>query len=89
MAFDNDLLERMNVGNKQALFYSCTADAATGSVVTGFESVDAVAMTPKSMASTVGLTRMNEGVAGTSIAGTVSVTGVTSGDTFYLLVYGH
>jgi len=89
MAYDNDILERMNMGNKQAIFYSCTADAAAGTIVTGMKSVDAVAMTPKSMASAPGLTRMNEGVAGTATAGTVAVTGVASGDTFYLMVFGH
>lgn len=89
MAFDNDILERMNMGNKQAIFYSCTADAATGTIVTGLKSVDAVALTGKSMASAPYNTRMNEGVSGTSTAGTVAVTGVASGDTFYLMVFGH
>lgn len=89
MAFSNALLERMNAGNKQVQFYSCVADGATGTIVTGMKSVDAVAITPKSFASTPVHTAINAGVSGTSTAGTIAVTGAASGDEFYMLVYGH
>jgi hypothetical protein len=89
MAFSNAILERMNMGNKQAMFYSCVADAATGTIVTGLKAVDAIAVTPKSLTTGAVKFVMNEGVSGTSTAGTIAVTGAASGDEFYAMVYGH
>lgn len=89
MAFSNALLERMSSGNKKMQFYSCVADGATGTIVTGLKSVDAVAATPMSFASTPVHFNINEGVSGTSTAGTIAVTGAASGDEFYLVVWGH
>lgn len=88
MAFSNSLLERSVFGNKQVQIYSCVADAATGTIVTGLNAVDAIQVTYKSMTSGASKFKMNIGVSGTAIAGTVAVTGVTSGDEFYLTVYG-
>ena len=89
MAFNNALLERMSMGNKQVQFYSCVADGATGTIATGMKAVDAVAITPKSFASTPVHTAINAGVSGTSTAGTVAVTGAASGDEFYMVIWGH
>ena len=88
MAFTATLDERSTFGNKAVHFYTVTADGATGTIVTGLGSVDHVQVTPKSMASSPYAIRANEGVASTSIAGTVGVTGVTSGDDFYMVVFG-
>lgn len=89
MAFSNSLLERMSSGNKQVQFYSCVADAATGTIVTGLKSIDAVAITLKSATTAAIKFVINEGVAGTSTAGTLAVTGAASGDEFYAMIYGH
>ena len=88
MAFDNSLLERTVLGNKQVQFYSCVADAATGVVATGFNAVDMIQVTYKSMTTGAGKFVMNEGAEGTAIAGTIAVTGVVDGDEFYMTVYG-
>jgi hypothetical protein len=89
MAFNNQLLKRMNLGSVNAQVYSCTADAATGTIVTGMQSVDAIAVTIKSL-STAGVKfAMNAGVTGTATAGTIAVTGAVNGDVFYMIVYGH
>jgi hypothetical protein len=88
MAFSNSLLERTVMGNKQVQIYSCVADAATGFITTGFSAVDAIQVTYKSMTSGASKFKMNLGVSGTAIAGTVAVTGVTSGDEFYITVFG-
>ncbi len=89
MAFTNSLLERSTQGNKKVQFYSCSADGATGTIVTGLKSVDMISITPKSLTTAAVKFVINEGVAGTSTAGTVAVTGAASGDEFYALVYGH
>jgi len=89
MAFSNALLERSVQGNKQVQFYSCVADAATGTIVTAFKSVDMISVTPKSLTTGAVKFVMNEGVSGTSTAGTIAVTGAASGDEFYVIVYGH
>ena len=88
MAFSNSLLERTVVGNKQVQIYSCVADAATGTIVTGFQAIDAVSYCPKSMTTGAAKIKWNVGVSGTSTAGTIAVTGVASGDEFYLTVFG-
>lgn len=88
MAFNNSLLERTVFGNKQVQIYSCVADGATGTIVTGFNAVDAIQVTFKSMTSGASKWRMNSLVSGTATAGTIAVTGVTSGDEFYITVYG-
>lgn len=87
MAFNNSLIERSVFGNKAVQFYSCVADGATGTIVTGLNSVTAVQLTPKSLTANV-KTIINAGVTGTATAGTIAVTGATSGDEFYLMVYG-
>lgn len=88
MAFSNSLLERTVFGNKQVQVYSCVADGATGTIVTGMNAVSWIQVTYKSMSSGAGKFKTNLGTSGTAIAGTVAVTGVTSGDEFYLTVYG-
>jgi hypothetical protein len=88
MAFNNSLLERTTFGNKSVQVYSCVADGATGTVVTGLQSVDFIQVTNKSMTTGATKFKTNVGVSGTAIAGTVAVTGAASGDEFYITVYG-
>jgi len=88
MAFNNSLLERTVMGNKQVQVYSCVADAATGFITTGFSAVDYIAVTAKSLTTGAVKFKTNIGVGGTAIAGTVAVTGAVSGDEFYIIVYG-
>lgn len=88
MAFTATILKRDVHGSEAVVHYLVTADGATGSIATGLGTVTAAHIAPKSMASAPFAVRCDEGVASTAIAGTVGVTGVTSGDAFYLTVYG-
>jgi hypothetical protein len=88
MAFSNSLLERSVFGNKNVQFYSCVADAATGTIVTGFNQVTAVQVTPKSMTTAAVKFKINTLESGTAAAGTIAVTAATNGDEFYVMVYG-
>jgi hypothetical protein len=88
MAFNNSLIERSVFGNKAVQFYSCVADAATGTIVTGLNSVTAINVTLKSASTAAVKFVINAGVGGTATAGTIAVTGAVSGDEFYVTVYG-
>ena len=88
MAFTNTLVERSVFGNKSVQFYSCLADGATGTIVTGMNQVTAINVTFKSMTSGATKFKINALESGTAAAGTIAVTGATSGDEFYVTVYG-
>ena len=88
MAFTKSLTARTTFGNLAVQEYKITADAATEAIDTGLNNIVMVHAQPKSMASSPFSISKNEGVAGTSIAGTIGITGVTSGDDFYVTVYG-
>lgn len=88
MAFTNSLIESTVFGNKSVQIYSCTCDGATGTIVTGFGQVTAVQVTPKSLTTAAIKFKINTLESGTAAAGTIAVTGATSGDVFYAMVYG-
>lgn len=75
-------------GNIRVKVYELTADSATLELDTGFGNVLGCATAPKSMASSPFAVARNALSAGTSSAGYVAITGVTSGDDLYLTVYG-
>lgn len=87
MAIDVSIVERTTFGNKAVQVLSCVADAATQTVSTDLGAVNWVSYSPKSMTAEPKLA-INEGPGGTSIGGTIAVTGLTSGDEFWLTVYG-
>ena len=88
MAFTVAKLKESVVGDMRFQILSCTADATTEAIDTGLDYIYGVSAAPQSMASSPWSVRANEGVAGTSTLGTIGVTGVTSGDEFYLTVWG-
>jgi hypothetical protein len=88
MAFNNSILEKTVRGNHQVQVYSCVADGATGTIVTGFNSVVDFSMVSKSLTTGAVKFGRNALVSGTFTGGTIAVTGATSGDEFYLTVYG-
>jgi len=65
-----------------------TAGAATGVVSFGMGYINAVSVTPASAASTVWNAQKNLDTSGTASNGDLSITGCTSGDDFYVVVYG-
>lgn len=92
MAFTVAAIDKTVFGNKSIVILSCTADAASDAFATGFRVVDHVQFSPQSMstgASGGPKIKKNVLTAGTASNGYVAVTGVTSGDVFFLTVYGH
>jgi len=75
-------------GNIRVKSYLMAADSATYELDTGFGDVLSVATAPKSMASSPYAVAINVTTAAVASPGTVAVTGVTSGDDFWLTVYG-
>ena len=88
MAFTVAKLKESVVGDMRFQVLSCTADAATQAIDTGLDYVFGVAFAPQSMASSPHSIRANQGAAGTALVGQIAVTGVASGDEFYLTVWG-
>ena len=75
-------------GDKRVKGYTITADAATAEIDTGLEYVDHIQVGIKSAATFGPYWAKNVLTAATASNGTISVTGCTSGDDFYVTVYG-
>lgn len=75
-------------GNLKQQNWELAADAATLELTTGFGVVEAAFVQAKSFTSTHANVRCNATSAGVASNGMVSITGCTSGDTMYLVVYG-
>ena len=92
MAFSVSSVEKTVLGNKNVVVLSCVADAASDAFATGLSNVDWYGFAPRSMSTGANggaKIRMNVLSAATASPGYIAVTGVTSGDHFYLTVYGH
>jgi hypothetical protein len=88
MAFTVAKIKESVVGDMRFQILSCTADAATQVIDTGLDYIYGASFAPQSMASSPWSIRVNESAAGTSTVGSIGVTGVASGDVFYLTVWG-
>lgn len=88
MAFTVGKIHEDVHGSSRMQVLSCTADAATQAIDTGLDRIYGVAFAPQSMASSPWSIRANELAAGTAAGGQIAVTGVASGDEFYLTVWG-
>ena len=86
----NANLDRRDVhGSSRVHHYSCVADGVDQEIDTGFNVVDGVSYAPKSMTTALVSISKNLLSSGTASVGYVSVTGIASGDEFYLTVWGH
>lgn len=88
MAFSLSITSKKVYGNDQVIHGVLSADGAAGAVATGLGILDMAHVTPKSAATGNANVKINLGATATSIAGTLAVTGVASGDEFYVTVYG-
>ena len=88
MAYTVATIDQSVQGDKRVVVLSCVADAATQAIDTGLSAVDFISYSPKSMTAEPKI-MLNQLAAGTASVGTVSVSGVTSGDEFWLVCYGH
>lgn len=75
-------------GNLIQQNWELSADAGTLELTTGLSVLETAFVQPKSFASTHANVRCNATSAGVASNGMVSITGCTSGDTMYLVVYG-
>jgi hypothetical protein len=76
-------------GNKRAIGMKVVADAATQTVETGLRVIEWYSYAKGSMATQVGLTlAINSNASGVATLGSVGLSGFSSGDEFYLTVYG-
>ena len=73
--------KNVNLGSVNGALCSVTADAASGTVPTGLGSIQSVAIAPQSMNSS--------NIKFSVSAGTVTVSGCTSGDAFFLTIFGN
>lgn len=89
MAYSSSVAFKGVFGNVRVAVLSCTADAAAGNVSGGgvgylfYSGIDAI-----SMNSGAPHVRINVLESGTAAVGSVGLSGMTSGDVFYLLNFG-
>ena len=88
MAFTITSVAKTVFGNKRVVDFRVTADAATQAIDTGLGFVESAIFTPESMTTAAGKMRLNQLAAGTASAGYIAISGVASGDVFYLKVFG-
>lgn len=75
-------------GNKTEVQLKITADAATQAIETGLAKIDHFVVGLASMNSSNIKLAANLNASGVAANGTLAVTGCTSGDLFYVTVYG-
>ena len=75
-------------GNNKAVGMDITADAATQTIETGLSRVEFISTSIGSMSSANFKTAINSNASGVQSFGVVAVTGVASGDRFFITAYG-
>ena len=88
MAFVATLQERSIQGNKHVQVYEVSSTVATGTIATGLKSISWYQIAPISFTASELAVRRNEDASGTAANGTIAVSNMTSGDDFYVIVYG-
>ena len=81
-------IEKSVFGNKRANILTVTADSAEATIDTGLNVVDGFSIGVISMATFAYSMKPNVGSTGTALVGKIGVSGVASGDTFYLVCLG-
>jgi hypothetical protein len=76
------------IGNQAAVHLEITADAATQTIETGLKNIVAMSVGKDSMASNGHTIAVNSGAGGTATRGVLGISGVASGDHFFVTVYG-
>lgn len=88
MAWTTTKKAQYNTGNVVVQLWDLSADSATLELSTGLKNVLSLQVSPKSAAALV-KAKPNILSAGTASYGNVAVTGASSGDDLYLVVYGN
>lgn len=75
-------------GDQRTVFLDVLADAATQNVDTGLGFIRAFSVGGQSMTTAAMKCYPNSGAGGTAIAGTLGISGVASGDRFFIICHG-
>ena len=75
-------------GNKKVALLTVTADGAESNIDTGLSVITGYAIGTASMTSYPYSLKINVNSSGTASLGKIGASGITSGDTFFLIVYG-
>ena len=88
MAWTATIKKKTVFGDTRVHMYELTADSATVELDTGLDYIDHIQPSIKSAATYGAYFAANVLSAATASNGTVAITGATSGDDYYLTVYG-
>jgi len=88
MAYTVAVIDKYNVSNKRCHVLSITADAAEASIDTGLKIVDHFNFAPQSLTAANIQMFKNVGSTSTAANGFIGVSGITSGDVWFMYVYG-
>ncbi len=88
MAYTVTILKENVVGNQRKVDYKITTDAVSGAVATKLAYIDSVNICPISMNSAGIKVKANAITATSAGFGSVNIADSTSGDDFFMTVYG-
>ena len=90
MAFTTTILKKTVFGDERTHHLTVTTDAAEGVVTTGLSYIDGFTLTPGSLSTGTAYPHVftNVGSTATATGGTLGVSGATSGDLYYITVFG-
>ena len=89
MAYTSSFLTKTTFGNQKVMHIRVTADAASGSVITGLKIVEFFHHSAQSCTTTGFRTFLNTSDAMAALNGSVAISGSATGNTSMLTVYGH
>lgn len=88
MAFSKASVIQSVFGNKRAVMMTVTADANSGAVDTGLSVIEGISVAVKSAVTGSQKFKANLNSGGTALPGSLFMSSCTSGDDFYVTVYG-
>jgi len=88
MAYTVSVLRQSVHGDERVHHLKVTADATTYNINTGLDVVYNYALGIASMTAVTSHFYINSGAGGTALMGYIGASGLTSGDEFYMTVYG-
>lgn len=88
MAYTVTVQRKTVLGDERVHHLHVLADAATQNINTGLDVVYSYALGIASMTAVTSHFYINSGAAGTALMGYIGASGLTSGDEFYLTVFG-
>ena len=88
MAYTVTVLNKTVHGNERVIRYNVLADATTQTVATGLGVITGINVVNKSATSGMGKYSINLNATGSAAAGSFAMTGIVSGDEYYVTVFG-